>query len=183
MVDFQWDTWHYIQEEGTLLSYPVTNLTNPYKVWGKSSHDCSKIIKAILILDYSLPNPILFWTHIYSSILYILQYLCTTNSLVLIWRLWLSLLWIYYYYYYYYYYYWLPLWSSGQSSWLQIQKSWFNSQRYQIFCEVVGLKWDPLSLVGTTEVLLRRNTSGSGLEMRDYGRRDPPCWPCGTLYP
>jgi hypothetical protein len=26
-----------------------------------------------------------------------------------------------------------PLWSGGQSSWLQIQRSWFDSRRYQIF--------------------------------------------------
>jgi hypothetical protein len=35
---------------------------------------------------------------------------------------------------------WQPLLSSGQSSWLQIQKSGFYSQRYQIFLEVLGLK-------------------------------------------
>jgi hypothetical protein len=34
----------------------------------------------------------------------------------------------------------LPLWSSGQSSWLQIQSSGFDSRRYQIFWEVVGLE-------------------------------------------
>jgi hypothetical protein len=32
-----------------------------------------------------------------------------------------------------------PLWSSGQSSWLQIQRSRFDSGCYQIFWEVVGL--------------------------------------------
>jgi hypothetical protein len=30
-----------------------------------------------------------------------------------------------------------PLWSSGQSSWLQIQKSGFDCLRCQIFCHVV----------------------------------------------
>jgi hypothetical protein len=44
-----------------------------------------------------------------------------------------------------------PLWSSGQSSWLQ--RSGFDSRRYQIFWEVVGLEWGPLSLVSTTEEL------------------------------
>jgi hypothetical protein len=34
----------------------------------------------------------------------------------------------------------IPLWSSGQSSWLQIQRSGFHSRRYQIFPEVVGLE-------------------------------------------
>jgi hypothetical protein len=39
------------------------------------------------------------------------------------------------------------MWSSGQSSWLQIQKLGLNSLRYQIFWEVVGLERGPLSLV------------------------------------
>jgi hypothetical protein len=42
-----------------------------------------------------------------------------------------------------------PLWSSRQSSWLQIQRSRFDSWRYQVFWIVVG----PLSLVSTTEEL------------------------------
>jgi hypothetical protein len=29
----------------------------------------------------------------------------------------------------------------------------------------------------------RKKSSGSGLESREYGRRDPSCWPRGTLYP
>jgi hypothetical protein len=36
----------------------------------------------------------------------------------------------------------------------------------------VGLERGPLSLVSTTEELLGRNSSGSGLESREYGRRD-----------
>jgi hypothetical protein len=55
-----------------------------------------------------------------------------------------------------------PLWSSG--SCLQIQRSGFDSQRYQIFREVVGLERGPLSLVSTTEELLGKKSSGSGLE-------------------
>jgi hypothetical protein len=35
----------------------------------------------------------------------------------------------------------------------------------------VGLERGPLSLVGTTEELLGRKSSGSGPENRDYGRR------------
>jgi hypothetical protein len=66
-----------------------------------------------------------------------------------------------------------PLWSSGQSSWLQIQRSGFDSRRYQIFREVVGLERGPLSLVSTIEELLGRKRSGSGLEIREYGHRDP----------
>jgi hypothetical protein len=76
-----------------------------------------------------------------------------------------------------------PLWSCGQSSWLQIQRSVFDSRRYQIFWEVVGLERGPLSLVSATEELHERNSSGFGLESREYGRRDPSRWPCGTLYP
>jgi hypothetical protein len=49
-----------------------------------------------------------------------------------------------------------PLWSSGQSSWLQIQRSGFDSQHYQIFWQVVGLERCPLSLVSTIEELLGR---------------------------
>jgi hypothetical protein len=66
------------------------------------------------------------------------------------------------------------LWSSGQSSWRQIQRSGFDSRSYQIFREVVGLERGPLSLVCTTEELFGRKSSGSGLENREYGRRDPP---------
>jgi hypothetical protein len=39
----------------------------------------------------------------------------------------------------------------------------------------VGLERGPLSLVGTTEKLLGRKSSGSGLETPEYGRRDPLC--------
>jgi hypothetical protein len=49
--------------------------------------------------------------------------------------------------------------------------------------EVVGLERGPLSLVSTTEELLERKSSGSGLEIREYGCRDPSCWPRGALYP
>jgi hypothetical protein len=78
---------------------------------------------------------------------------------------------------------WPPLWSSGQSSWLQIQRSGFNFRRYQIFWEVVGLERGPLSLVSTTEELLERKNSGFGLENREYNCRDPSRWPRGTLHP
>jgi hypothetical protein len=74
------------------------------------------------------------------------------------------------------------LWSSGQSFRVQIRKSGFDSRRYQIFWEVVGLERGPLILVSTTEELLERNSSGSGLESREYGHRFPSRWPCGTLY-
>jgi hypothetical protein len=41
----------------------------------------------------------------------------------------------------------------------------------------------PLSLVSTTEELLGIKSSGSGLEIRDYGSRDPLRSPRGALYP
>jgi hypothetical protein len=41
----------------------------------------------------------------------------------------------------------------------------------------------PGSIHGVTEELLERKSSGSCLENRDYGRRDPSRWPRGTLYP
>jgi hypothetical protein len=47
----------------------------------------------------------------------------------------------------------------------------------------VGLERGPLSFVSTTEELLGRKSSGSGLEIREYGRRDPSRSPSGTLQP
>jgi hypothetical protein len=80
-----------------------------------------------------------------------------------------------------------PLWSSGQSSWLQIQRPGFDSRRYQIFW-VVGLERGPLSLMSTIEKLLERKSSSSGIESWDYGHRDPSRWPplsakVGTNFP
>jgi hypothetical protein len=46
----------------------------------------------------------------------------------------------------------------------------FDSRHYQK--KVVGLEKGPLSLVITTEELLRSNNNGSGLEIREYDRRD-----------
>jgi hypothetical protein len=71
----------------------------------------------------------------------------------------------------------ISLWSNGQSSWLQTQRSWVRFQHYQIFWEVVGLERGPLSLVGTTEELLERKSSGSGLETWEYSCGDLLCWP------
>jgi hypothetical protein len=59
----------------------------------------------------------------------------------------------------------------------------FDSRRYQIFWEIMGLERGPLSLLSTIEELLGRNSSGSGLESREYGRGDPLRWPRDTLYP
>jgi hypothetical protein len=76
-----------------------------------------------------------------------------------------------------------PLWSSGQSSWLQIHRSRFDSWRYQIFWEVVGLERVPLRLMSTIKELLGKNSSSFGLENREYGRGDPLRWPRDTLCP
>jgi hypothetical protein len=77
----------------------------------------------------------------------------------------------------------LRLWSSDLSSWLHIERSGFDSRRHQIFWDVVGLEWVSLSLLSTIEELLGRKSSGSGLENRDYVRRDPSRWPRGIIYP
>jgi hypothetical protein len=45
-----------------------------------------------------------------------------------------------------------PLWSSGQSSWLQIRRPGFDSWHYQKK-KVVGLERGSVSLVSTTEEL------------------------------
>jgi hypothetical protein len=76
---------------------------------------------------------------------------------------------------------WPPLWSSGQSSWLQIRG---HRVRFPALPKkVVGLEWGPLSLVSATEELLGNNSSGFGLERQEYGRRDLSRWQRGTLCP
>jgi hypothetical protein len=50
-----------------------------------------------------------------------------------------------------------PLWSSGQSSWLQIRRPGLDSRHYQK--KVVGLERGALSLVSTTEELLDRKVA------------------------
>jgi hypothetical protein len=49
------------------------------------------------------------------------------------------------------------LWSSGQSSWLQIRRPGFDSRHYQK--KVVGLERGPFSLVSTTEELIDRKVA------------------------
>jgi hypothetical protein len=78
---------------------------------------------------------------------------------------------------------WPPLCLSGQSSWLQIQRSGFDSRRYQIFWEAVGLERGPLSPVSTIYELSERKSSGYSVETRYYDRRDSSRWPLDTLYP
>jgi hypothetical protein len=62
---------------------------------------------------------------------------------------------------------WPPLWSSGQSSWLQIQRPRFDSRHYQIFWEVVGLEQGSFILVSTIEELLGNKSSGFNLEIEN----------------
>jgi hypothetical protein len=50
-----------------------------------------------------------------------------------------------------------PLWSSSQSSWLQIRRPGFDSRHYKK--NVVGLERGPLSLVSTTEELLNKKVA------------------------
>jgi hypothetical protein len=47
----------------------------------------------------------------------------------------------------------------------------------------MGMGRGPLSFVGTIKELLEGNSTGSGLENRDYGRTDSSRRPRGTLYP
>jgi hypothetical protein len=76
---------------------------------------------------------------------------------------------------------WPPLWSSGQSSWLQIRRPGFDSRHYQ--------KKSSGSGTGPTQPREYNwgatwyKSSGSCLENQEYGRRDPSRWPRGTLYP
>jgi hypothetical protein len=72
--------------------------------------------------------------------------------------------------------------SSGPILWLQIQTSGFDSRHYQVLWQIVGLERGPFSLVSTIVELAGRKSSGSGLENREYGHRDPSRWPRGTLY-
>jgi hypothetical protein len=59
----------------------------------------------------------------------------------------------------------------------------YKSRRYQISRLVVGLELGPLNLVSTIEELLERKSNGSGLESREYGRRDQLRGPRGNLCP
>jgi hypothetical protein len=58
--------------------------------------------------------------------------------------------------------------SNDQSSWLQIQRSGFDSRHYERFWKVVGLERGPLSLVGITEELREGKSSGSEIRHADH---------------
>jgi hypothetical protein len=58
---------------------------------------------------------------------------------------------------------------------------WFDSRHYQIFREVVGLERGPLSDYNWGAIW--KKSSCSGLEIREYGRRDLSRWPLGNVCP
>jgi hypothetical protein len=58
----------------------------------------------------------------------------------------------------------------------------FDSQHYQMFWEIVSPQQGSLSLASTTEELLSRKYSSSGLDNRKYGRKDPLYRPRNTLF-
>jgi hypothetical protein len=64
-----------------------------------------------------------------------------------------------------------------------LQRSGFDSRRYQISWEIVSLERGPLIFLSTTEDLLERKSSGSCVETIEYGREDPLRRPRDTLYP
>jgi hypothetical protein len=68
-----------------------------------------------------------------------------------------------------------PLWSSGQSSWLQIQRSRVRFPALQDFLSSSGSGMGSLSPMSTTEELFGRNNCSSSLETRKYSHN--------TLYP
>jgi hypothetical protein len=74
-----------------------------------------------------------------------------------------------------------PMWSSGQTSWLQIQRSWVWFPALSDFLRSSGCGQGPL--VSTIEELLGRKSSGSGLEIRGYSCGDPLSCSRDTLYP
>jgi hypothetical protein len=78
-----------------------------------------------------------------------------------------------------------PLWSSGQSSWLQIQRSRFDSPALPDLLRSSG---SGTGSIQPHEYNLHRNylkkkSNGSGLENRDYCHGDLPRWLCDTFYP
>jgi hypothetical protein len=69
-----------------------------------------------------------------------------------------------------------PLWSCGQSSWLQISGA-------PDFQKVAGLERGPLNLVSTSEEILGRKSSGSGIGNSKYGRMESVLITRHLIYP
>jgi hypothetical protein len=65
----------------------------------------------------------------------------------------------------------------GQSFWLQIQRFGFDSRRYQILWDVVGLERGPLSLVNTFDRLC-----GLVVRLPGYRSRRPSSIPGATRF-
>jgi hypothetical protein len=76
----------------------------------------------------------------------------------------------------------VPLWSSDQSSWLQIQRSRVRFPVQRDFLRSSGSEQGPLRLVSTIELLLGRYGSGSRLESQEYGHGDSLRWQRDTPY-
>jgi hypothetical protein len=76
-----------------------------------------------------------------------------------------------------------PLWSSGQSSWLQIQRSLVRFPALPDFWVVVGPERGPLSLVSIIEELLERTVAAPVYKTEINGRGESLRWPHDTLYP
>jgi hypothetical protein len=76
-----------------------------------------------------------------------------------------------------------PLWSSGQSSWIEIQRSSFWFPAIPDFLRSSGSRTGSTQPRKTIVELLGRNSSGSGLENREYCRGNPLRWPRDTLHP
>jgi hypothetical protein len=76
---------------------------------------------------------------------------------------------------------WPPLWSEFLATDPEVPGS--ISENYKKKKRVVGLERGPLSLVSAIEELAGSNSSGCGLERREYGRGDSSRRPRGTLYP
>jgi hypothetical protein len=79
---------------------------------------------------------------------------------------------------------WPPLWSTGLLVyWLQIQRSRVRFPALPDFLRSSGFGTGSTQPLSTTEVLLGRKSSGSGLGRREYGRGDSLRRPRDILYP
>jgi hypothetical protein len=75
------------------------------------------------------------------------------------------------------------LWSSALSSWLQIQRSGFDSRCSQIFWQVVGLgSGNSASWVRVQLRSYLREMVAASLQSREYGRGDPLRWSRDIFY-